>query len=162
MSGQHKNEIDQQFGRIDLQEFSLGIATSGFEKSKKWNWIYLHWKIPDSISRFPIPKWPVQAIESDSSSTPSHLAGMDSEPRKQITLDKNQIEFKTSTNDFQKGFQSGSQFEWPIQCRYQRLDTWEYNREALVNSVQFEAAKWVHLKNFSVALCEPTILETSH
>jgi len=53
-----------------------------------------------TISLFQVP---VQAVESDSSSTPFTWPGMDSN-RETNPLDKIQIEFKTSTTDFQKGF----------------------------------------------------------
>jgi len=48
-----KTKLDQQVAEIGLTRVSLGIATSGFWKIKKWNWIYLHWKnFQYSISRF--------------------------------------------------------------------------------------------------------------
>jgi len=155
----YKNEVDQQVAEIDLQEFLLELPLVDLKNQEVKLDLFALKNSSILFHDFSIPS-ASPAVESDSSSTPFTWPEW-IVTAKQITLDKNQIEFKTSTTDFQKGFFNPEAIRMTgFNADISDLILENKSASAQVNSVQFEEASGFALKEFSVSLASND-LETS-
>ena len=147
----YKNKVDQQLAEIDLQELLLELPRVDL-KNQEVNLELFSLKNSSILFHdFSIPSTNA-AAESDSSTVPFTW------PEwvviaKQITLDKNQIEFKTSETDFQKGFFNPEAIRITgLTADLSDLMLEDKSAKAQVNSFQFEEASGFSLDEFSLSL----------
>jgi hypothetical protein len=145
----YKNEVDQQLATLDLQELLLELPMLDLKTQevqldlfalKNSSILFYDFSIP-SINPTP---------ESDSSSTSFTWPEWAVNAR-QITLNENQIEYKTSETDFQKGFFNPEAILITgLTADLSDLMLENKSAAAQINSFQFEEASGFSLEDFSL------------
>jgi hypothetical protein len=145
----YKNEVGQQLVAIDLQELLLELPLVDLKTQEVQLDLFALKNSSILFHDFSILS-ANQTAESDSSSTPFTWPEWIVNA-KQITLNGNQIEFKTSETDFQKGFFNPEAIQiTDLTADLSDLILGNKSASAQVNSFQFEEASGFSLTDFSL------------